>query len=303
MMAFRILEISHPAELHTQRGELRVIQPEHDELKIPLDDLYAISLIGPGISVSSLALSDIASRGIAVVCCNRQYMPEALSLPLVANSRQSAVIEKQITASDSFNGLLWQRIVRSKIENQARALTLLGLPGFDEILNLSDSVLLGDSSNVEGEAARRYFKEYMPSLSRREETPVNSALNYCYAIVRTTMARSLVATGFLCAKGLHHANQFNPYNLADDLMEPFRPTVDLLVKEIEPQRLLLSQKERKQLLEVLFYEVALNGKTVTVAHAIDLQVESLNYAIGCTDETKLLLPQVIAPKVADIFER
>lgn len=110
-------------------------------------------------------------------------------------------------------------LVKQKITNQAKCLAYLNKDGSRELHAIASEVKSGDSTNREGFAARVYFNSYMPSTTRQEDNTVNAALNYGYSIMRGSVARSLAAYGFIPAVGVHHCNELNPFNLADDFME------------------------------------------------------------------------------------
>ncbi len=157
-------------------------------------------------------------------------------------------------------------MVVSKIENQARALSILGLDGAEEVWSFSLGVCPGGPDNREGVAARCYFQHLQPGLNRRCRDPLNSALNYGAAIVRAAMARSLVVAGFVPALGIRHHSQLSAFNLADDIMEPLRPVVDILALEVVESSCELSRQQRSKLRGVLLRTVCRGTKTEYTAY-------------------------------------
>ena len=89
-------------------------------------------------------------------------------------------------------------IIKQKISNQSRALSIMGWMVAERI---AEHVATVDEENVdycESLAAKEYFAYYHEGFNRRSEDPINSRLNYGYAVVRSAIARKLVATGFHC---------------------------------------------------------------------------------------------------------
>ena len=92
-----------------------------------------------------------------------------------------------------------------------------------------------DSGHVEGYAAAYYFSVLYKNFKRDTEALVdvrNAAINYGYALIRSNIVRSISAVGLLPVFGIKHDSELNPFNLADELIEPFRPFVDKIVFEI-----------------------------------------------------------------------
>lgn len=130
-------------------------------------------------------------------------------------------------------------------------MTLLGIEGTKELFEMMKNLKAGDPDNIEGNAAKFYFQQFHPGLVRRNDDPINSVLNYGYAIVRNTIIRDLVCAGFYPAIGIHHEGPFNGFNLADDLIEPWRAMVDVVAHEIVSSQTNLSREQRRTLALVL----------------------------------------------------
>ena len=142
-------------------------------------------------------------------------------------------------------------------------------------------------------AAKEYFSFYHEGLNRRTEDPVNSRLNYGYAVVQSAIARSLAATGFHPTFGIHHDSQLNPFNLADDLIEPFRAMVNLTAKRCIGSNLQLTKAERHELAHVLHNACMINGIKVNIMMAIDMMSESLKRIIFNETDEPLKLPLIL----------
>jgi len=83
---------------------------------------------------------------------------------------------------------------------------------------------------MEAQASAYYFPQmFGRCFHRSQEGWVNAALDYGYAVMRGAVARALVAHGLLPTVGIFHSSEQNAFNLADDLIEPYRALVDLHV--------------------------------------------------------------------------
>lgn len=299
-MAFRTIDISNPAELHVEKHQL-VIKQEAGIVRIPLEDILHITCLGPNIRISTLALSKLSESGITVMCLDEKYYASSIVLPVKGYSRQSMIIHKQIEFMESIREtLLWKEIIKTKIENQREVLRILGnrnVEGLDPLLN---TLCWKNIDECEAVAAKKYFQAISPGLNRREDTPLNSKLNYGYAVLRNSIIRSLINKGFQPAIGIHHSNQLNAFNLADDLIEPFRPMVDLAALSINEDNVVLSRETRRSLAGVLHSYCEINGKKEKIITAIDYVVERLRVCICTPSTSESLENEMCFPKVLPI---
>jgi CRISPR-associated protein Cas1 len=283
--------ISNEAELHVQQGQLVAIQDQ--TVWIPTEDIAVLVIENPRVHISSAALSLLAEQGVAVAVCNPKHMPNGLLLPHCQHSRQLAVTRRQFAVSVPQKKRLWQRIVRSKIENQADCLDALGLEGSERLREYGRSVQSGDTSGMEAASARLYFRRLIPDATRRSPDGPGASLDYGYAILRAAIARSLVGHGLYPALGIHHDSQLNAFNLADDLLEPFRPFTDLVAIR---ERADASQREGRQaLVSTLQMTCLVNGSEYSVLTAVDVATSSLARAQAEGDYTLLTLPRLVVP--------
>ncbi|NNN21721.1 MAG: type II CRISPR-associated endonuclease Cas1 [Acidimicrobiales bacterium] len=228
----RILDISESgAHLHLLNSNLVVDRTDNEPVLIPITDLASVCISHPSITISKSVMSALAEEGIALVICDDKFMPSGMLLPIHSHYLQSRRFADQAAAALPTKKRLWQQVVRAKIRAQAKI--LLEVRGSDEDLtSLVKQVRSGDVTNVEATAARRYWSALFSGTSFRRDrfgNWPNPALNYGYAILRAIVARSICTSGLHPSLGLHHSNQYNPFCLADDLMEPYRPTVDLVI--------------------------------------------------------------------------
>lgn len=227
-MVGRVIEIATDGRhLSVDRGFL-VVTEHGDEIgKVPMDDVAAVVANAHGLTYSNNLLVKLSERGIPVILCGANHMPAAIIWPVDAHHIQTGCMNDQVSASLPLKKRLWAQVVRAKIQAQGATLAAVGAPHGGFYL-LSRKVRSGDPANVEAEAARRYWPLLMGSDFRRDKDGdgVNGLLNYGYAVLRAGIARAVMAAGLHPSFGLMHSNRSNPMVLVDDLMEPFRPTVD-----------------------------------------------------------------------------
>lgn len=296
-MAYRTLTIDSPAELHVRSGQLTIQRPTDEKaLSIDLDDLACIVLANLDITLSTGAINMIGQHGITVLGCGRNFMPSTILLPFARNSRYSRVVDAQLGMTQPLQKRLWARIVKQKIANQAEALAIAGRPGYEQLTGLAQSVRSGDPDNREAVAARLYFPNLKEGYVRDEVSATSSILNYGYAVVRSTLARSVVSHGFITSVGLHHDNGRNEFNLVDDLIEPFRPMIDLQMLAIDltgESAENLSRSARKQMTSVLRNTCLISGRTTSCLIAVEEMVLSFKHAVENRDAKLLELPRVL----------
>lgn len=299
-MAWRTVLISSPARLRIDNDRLVVIQDE--EIPLPLEDIAVLMLETAQVSLSAAVLARLAERGAAVIVCGPNHLPLAQMTPFAGHSRASGVQRIQLAAGVPFRKRCWQSVVRAKILNQARCLKLLGRDGADAVAALAGRVTSGDTTNVESAAAREYFRRlFGGDFSRGAEDGANAALNYGYAVLRAGVARSLAAHGFILTQGIHHHSELNPFNLADDFLEPLRPCADLMAASFSPAPDTLDKEHRAALAGLLGAEVAVNGQAQSVMYAIDLMCASFGTALRAGDARLLKLPELL-PLAAHEYE-
>jgi len=191
----------------------------------------------PQTTYSHAALMGLAESDAALVICGRNHLPVAMLLPLADHSQVVWRVAEQVAVSKPLRKQLWKQIVRAKVRAQATNLPQ-DCPARQKLVELSRQVRSGDPANVEAQAARVYWQNWLPDEPFRRDTDgagFNALLNYGYAVLRAAMARALVTAGLLPALGLFHCNRSNAFCLADDMMEPLRPMVDRRVRELRQQ--------------------------------------------------------------------
>ena len=246
----QFVEISKPnIYLSLYRGFLEVYEKNRRLDRVPLDDILGVIITGYGCSHSSNILSALAEKGIPVSICGSNFLPKAVVLPVVGNCRQNLRMRAQAQISKPFRKQVWRKIVQLKLQNQAHVLRENKL-AYEWLLNMSKRVRSGDPDNFEAQGARRYWISLFSKQFKRnkEGDGINGLLNYGYAIVRSCVARGIVAAGLHPSLGIYHHNTYNPMCLVDDLMEPFRPLVDYVVKQLVSEGFFTVDKRSKEIL-------------------------------------------------------
>lgn len=301
-MTWRSIIISKPARLSLQQRHLLIEQNE--PIPVPLEDIAVIVVEAREVVITAPLLSALAQYGITLLTCDEQFLPCGQWLPFAQYHRCLKIFKLQTGQTLPQKKQLWQYIVRQKIRNQAWLLDYSGHDIAAGRLNaLADGVKSGDKTLHESQAAALYFPLlFGERFTRQQENAVNGCLNYGYSIVRSAIARALVQYGFLPALGIHHCSELNAFNLADDLIEPYRVLVDLFAYEQASHNRLpesLDTVWKSRLVALLHHQIALDGKTYSLLAAIDRTVQSLQAALSARDADLLKLPQMLPLKVQD----
>lgn len=260
---------TRPARLSVRHRQLVIQGADKSVTTLPLAELAVLVTAHPQITLTQAVLSGLAESGGVCVVCDAKSRPIATMFPLVDHHVQTERLAAQSRASLPTKKRLWKQIIRNKIASQAAVLK--GVCGGDfGLTRLLPRVRSGDPSNVEAVASRRYWRHLFQDEEFRRDPDAedqNRFLNYGYAILRAVTARAIVAAGLHPSLGLHHHNRYNPFCLADDLMEPFRPRIDLavvrLLEEHPPQTDLTPELKRK-LLAFLDERFNLDGESRTI---------------------------------------
>lgn len=286
-MGYRNIKIENAQKLHIKDQQLVI--GVNEDVRIPLEDINSILIEHQTVSFSSYFLQKLADMGIALYVCDEKHLPNAVLLPMVRHSRHFKLLKCQMNVSKPKQKRLWQQIVVQKIENQSLCMDFLGLEGGNELRKMTREVQSGDKTNVEAKAAAFYFRNmYGMGFSRGEDHIINSALNYGYAIVRGMIARSIVCYGMEPSLGLFHCSELNSYNLADDLIEVFRPIVDLYVSrkfDISEVDSALTPEIKRDIYGIINYDMLIKGEKHILSNCIDKVVASYSSALqGNRDE-------------------
>ena len=274
-MGWRSVMISRPAKLRREHFSLAIEQEQ--TAFVPFEDIAIIVLNHREIQLTHPVLSACADYGIGLYATGDNHQPNGVFLPFLAHSRTTRLMRKQMDIPRPLVKQAWANIVRKKIENQSACLRLCSKKGVERMDSYAHRVRSGDQENIEGQAAAFYFTQlFGQGFYRGEERWANAALNYGYAILRGAIARGLVAHGMHPPIGLFHASEQNAFNLADDLIEPFRPLVDLYAaKHPAVTEGDLAPQDKAALLALLNVDVGMPQGKMSTLSAIEYAVESL----------------------------
>ncbi len=302
-MIDRILDFSEQRVfVRTRLGQLIVSREGVEDVSVPLDEIAAVVLAHPTASFTAAALGQLSARGGVAIFCDENNEPAGMVLPLRNHSTQQERMLAQSEAGLPLKKRLWQQIVKAKICSQAKL--LLDLTGDDAGLPvLAGRVRSGDPSNVEAQAAQRYWPRVVgnPSFRRkREGGGPNVLLNYGYAVLRAITARAICAAGLHPSLALHHSNRYDTFCLADDLMEPFRPLVDAVAVEIVTEsgfETKLTPLVKRELIGSLVARYWFSGEQRTLFDCLSSLCASLAQ-VYLGQSTRLLIPEIhrVTPK-------
>ncbi len=295
-MIKRTLFFSNPAYLSTKNKQLVIKYPEDDkETKtIPIEDVGMLVLENQQITITNGLISKLIQNKAAIINCDSFHLPISLLQPLVGHSEQTERIRHQLNASVPLQKNLWQQTISVKIINQANFLEKQGVPA-RKMYKWANEVKSGDLENHESRAAVYYWKHIfkLENFTRQPQgNPPNQLLNYGYAILRGITARALVSSGMLPSVGIFHHNKYNAFCLADDIMEPYRVYVDVLVNDIIHSGESYDEMNtslKMSLLHLPVMDVLLDGKQSPLMVAMSRTTNSL-YECFAGISRKILYP-------------
>lgn len=275
----RIVDVeTDKVHLSVHRG-LLILSLDHAEIgRVALDDIAAIIVHAHGVTWTTNLVVKLAQRGAMMVLCAANHSPVAMTIPIDGNHEQNARFRAQWDAPRPMLKRAWKAIVIAKIKMQASLLAAYNHPEAEALNFMAGRVKSGDPNNLEAQAARRYWPTLMGKDFRRDRDAhgANAMLNYGYTIMRSLIARNIVASGLHPTIGLHHANRLNAFALADDLVEPFRPLVDAAVYQMIQEGLEDVDSIAKQRLAALISaDLTLQGMTSPMTIAAQRLCQSL----------------------------
>lgn len=293
-LGFRIVLIENEASVRLKLNNL-IINNSEGELWIPIDDISMIVLDNQKIMLSARVMVVLAQNNIGVIICNMEHLPIGFYSSYDNHSRISKTIGFQIDKEQEYYDNLWQLVVREKLNNQKSVLQKLNMN--NEIVmaieGLVKEIIPGDKTNREAHGAKIYFNTLMGTTFSRgnEDILLNSGLDYGYTIIRSYIARLCVAYGLNTQIGIHHKNEYNRFNLVDDLIEPLRPFVDIYVYKIMNDEKYFTIEHRRKLVNILNHYVVYKNRKMHMANMIEEYVEQYaSYLMGRS--SKIVFPDI-----------
>lgn len=296
-MLYRTIYIGSASYLRLRLGQMKIIcaETQTERGSIPIEDLGLLMLDHSQITLTHQLMQALMANGVVLLCCDDSHLPIGMMLPLYGHTSHSRRVREQIEVSEPLKKQLWKQTVEAKIRNQSKVLEELSLDAEPMATYLSN-VRSGDTSNMEGIAAQHYWRQLFGKdfCREREGGGANPLLNFGYAVLRSIVAKAIVETGLLPVLGIFHRNRYNPYCLADDLMEPYRPVVDRAVLRwlsVFPRDYDLSGGAKAELLKIASVDVRLGGKWHPLLVAVKMTVSSL-YSCYRGEKRQILYPEL-----------
>ena len=281
-MSWRIVVISKRAKLDYQLGYL-VVRNE-SVTKIHLGEISTLLIESTAVSITTSLLAELTKKKIKVIFCDEKRNPSSELVGYYGSHDTSSKVRNQIQWSRNSKDAVWTEIVTEKIRKQKKLLEYQGKEESKLLDSYLQEIKWNDETNREGHAAKVYFNALFGlDFTRTTDCPVNAALNYGYSIILSAFTREITANGYITQLGLFHDNMFNQFNLASDLMEPFRVLVDKEVLEMKFEEFEVDEKRR--LVNILNHEVVIDGKVQYVNNAVKIYCKSVFDALNENDSS------------------
>lgn len=290
-MAFRTVVVKNGERLSLKLDNL-IVKKEGQDFSIPLIDIENVILEGNDTVITTRLMAQFARNNINVIICDNHYMPCGMYLNTGQYHRGAKRTQWQSRWDEKLKLAAWTKIVSQKINNQIEVAEYLDAEA-DRIAlmkSYQDNIIFGDQSNREGHVAKVYFNSiYGVGFSRDDDVLANYCMNYGYAVIRAQVARCVVALGLIPSLGIFHKNEYNPFNLVDDLMEPFRPLMDGYIHEfiLTMENDYLTFDKRLAIIDFLNQPIYINNRRVIMNNSIYDYVKSFIYAMKEKDFSKI----------------
>lgn len=279
-MSWRTIVVSNTAKLDYQLGFM-VVRGE-ETVKVHINEMEMLIIESTAVSMTAYLLNELVRNKVKVIFCDERRNPSSELLPYYGSHDTSAKIRHQMEWSQEIKAAVWTEIVTEKIRKQAKLLHDLNKAEAGLLDHYIVELVFGDKTNREGHAAKVYFNAlFGKDFTRAEECPTNAALNYGYSIILSLFTREVVSNGYITQIGLFHDNMFNQFNLACDLMEPFRPIVDRTVIELQPEQ--FEKEEKHEMLSILNRELSIEGRTELLGKTVKIYTRSIFDALNDQD--------------------
>lgn len=296
-MTWRIVHVNQSEKMHLKLDNL-VVRKYGEEFVIPLSDISMIVAEGGDTIVTLRLLSALSKYNIALIVCDNEHLPTGIFHSQNGHFRAYKKLQNQIGWTQDQKDKMWQIVTYFKINNQQDVLSMFekNIEAIQLLADYKDHVELGDRSNREGHAAKVYFNELFGKqftrVTQQEADVINAGLNYGYAIMRAQMARIVSGYGLNGLLGIFHKNEYNQFNLVDDLMEPFRQIIDVWVYQNLRNQEYLKYEYRLQLTNLLNAKIKYGKEVCTVTGAMDKYVKGFIKCIDEKETSKFFCPVV-----------
>lgn len=276
-MSWRTVVIGSRAKLDFKMNYM-IVRKDVEITKIYIDEIYMLMIESTAVSITGVLLNELAKAKVKVVFCDEKRNPASELVSFYGSHNSSKRCREQIGWGEDIQALVWTAIVRRKIENQKALLSRENKPEARLLGDYLDELTINDETQREGHAAKVYFNSlFGKAFTRDADCPTNAALNYGYSILLSALNREIVGAGYLTQIGLNHCNQFNPYNLASDLIEPLRGLVDRIVVERNMES--FGREEKMLFITLLSSHVFIEGTDYVLSNAFGVYCRSVFAAL------------------------
>lgn len=294
-MGYRQVVIKKSEKMHFKDNQL-IIEKDSDSYKVPLEDINYVLIEDQSTIITSRLLAEFGKNAISLIICDEKYEPTSILYPYNYHFKQLDIFSHQLELDQTIKNEFWDQIVKRKIENSIRVLEMTSKEEFpiSKLNEYVNEVTEGDIKNREGLSAKIYFRSIFGSdFIRFYDDSINTALNYGYTIIASAIIRNLAVFGLNTYLGIHHNSKINNFNLAYDLLEPYRAIVDKFVYDNKDNIVYpLSFDFRRKLIDLLNKEVLHQNKKYTIEYSISLLIKSYIRSFT-TGEINLDLPYII----------
>ena len=294
-MSWRVLYIEESDYLNLYLDNLK-IKKGIDETTVPLSDINSIIVDNNKTNISLSLINKCMEYKVNIITCDIYHLPNGIIIPYSGNYQSALQLRKQIEWKEETKNIIWQYIIKKKILNQAKILELKDkdIKVINHMIKFSNEVKINDKTNREGIVAKIYFRELFGSdFKRMNDDIINAGLNYGYSILRSQISRELVARGLNLHLGLFHNSITNQFNLADDIIEVYRPIIDSYVYDELKDKLSFLRENRLELIKITTKKVMIAGKKQTITNSMNIMINSILKVIETGDINELVFPDSI----------
>lgn len=283
-MGWRTIVVTKNCKL-SYKNDYLIIRSETLQM-IHLSEINLIIIENGMVSITSYLINELINNKIKLMFCDETHNPAGEIVPYYNSFNTSKKVQNQIKWKKTNKDEIWQQIVKHKIHNQAMLLRKLEIDGYNQLFEYEKNVEVGDKTNREGHAAKVYFNLlFGKKFIRGSKDDINISLDYGYSIILSTFNKEIVSKGYITQIGINHKNEYNPFNLSCDLMEPYRPLIDEIVyNNINNE---FNKTQKYKLLDVLNRVVTFNNKKQYVSNAIPIYIQSVFNALENIKESKV----------------
>lgn len=287
-MSWRVVVISSNSKLDYKMNYL-IVRNADSIKRIHISEISVLLIESTAVSLTAYLLCELSKMKVEVIFCDEKRCPLGAFLSFYGSYDTALKFRNQIKWNAHTKKFVWAEIVRAKICGQISVLENIKNNNGVLLKQYLNEIEPGDKTNREGHAAKVYFNLiFGMDFSRSQDNNINAALNYGYSILLSSFAREIVCNGYSTQIGIFHNNMFNQFNLACDLMEPFRPFVDYVVNKMDLSE--FKHLQKMELVQILNRYVKIDGKNQYMLNAIKIYSKSVFEAIDENDISKIRFP-------------